>query len=436
MRWSRRELAGTGKVFSFTLAQFMKNKGNIISLVVLFLFALASMPVMTLLSGGNSGAGTALETVYLQDETGYGVTPEEVTNAFAENSSFAQTQVTYWEEGTTLEEGTALARFSLDASGGSVIEVETQLPAEDPALVQLQQLLTEALETARYRTLGVTEEQLNALTTPYTVEVLEQADYAPAGDAANWSTQYGVQLAYAILVMMVSVMAVSYIVRTVVEEKASRLVELLMVSVRPMALLLGKILAAMAFVLGLVLLLILGAVLSYFLCGLIWDPTAAKSALQSLGVSSQWLNLGAGTLIAVLISMVLAYLTFALLAGLSGSGCSEMEDMQSATSAAMLLIMVGYVASIFVSAFDSRTLILISCIFPILSVYAAPAQYIIGGIGFGTLCIAWLLQLVVIGLLLWFTARIYESLLIHRGGRITFKGMLRMAKSNTVKEVG
>ncbi|MFQ9052626.1 MAG: ABC transporter permease [Oscillospiraceae bacterium] len=45
-------------------------------------------------------------------------------------------------------------------------------------------------------------------------------------------------------------MSASYVIRAVVEEKDSRLVELLLVSVKPMALLAGKILAVMAFTFG------------------------------------------------------------------------------------------------------------------------------------------------------------------------------------------
>lgn len=44
---------------------------------------------------------------------------------------------------------------------------------------------------------------------------------------------YVIQLVYAIVVLMVSIMSVSYIIRAVVEEKSSKLVEMLLLNVRP-----------------------------------------------------------------------------------------------------------------------------------------------------------------------------------------------------------
>ena len=58
----------------------------------------------------------------------------------------------------------------------------------------------------------------------------------------DWETGFTVQYAYAIVVLMLCLFSSAYVVRAIAEEKSSRLVELLMVSVRPLALLLGKVL--------------------------------------------------------------------------------------------------------------------------------------------------------------------------------------------------
>ena len=75
-------------------------------------------------------------------------------------------------------------------------------------------------------------------------------EYFASDQEANWETGYWTQMIYSILVLMVSIFSVSYIVRAVVEEKSSKLVETLLVSIRPLALILGKILAVMACVFG------------------------------------------------------------------------------------------------------------------------------------------------------------------------------------------
>ena len=45
------KLKGLGQVFRFTLAQFLKQKGNIVAMVLLFIFITALGPVMALMTG-------------------------------------------------------------------------------------------------------------------------------------------------------------------------------------------------------------------------------------------------------------------------------------------------------------------------------------------------------------------------------------------------
>ena len=67
----RESLRGTGKVFSFTFAQFWKNKANLVSLVILLVFSLLSVPVSTLAAGGSFSRNHAYGgEIALWDESG------------------------------------------------------------------------------------------------------------------------------------------------------------------------------------------------------------------------------------------------------------------------------------------------------------------------------------------------------------------------------
>ena len=80
MKQNKGELQGVGKVFSFTFVQFAKNKANMISLIIMLVMAIFSVPVMTLFSGGGMAAGetSKIAKVYWQDETGFSVDPEQI----------------------------------------------------------------------------------------------------------------------------------------------------------------------------------------------------------------------------------------------------------------------------------------------------------------------------------------------------------------------
>lgn len=179
-------------------------------------------------------------------------------------------------------------------------------------------------------------------------------EYFASDQEANWETGYWTQMIYSILMLMVSIFSVSYIVRAVVEEKSSKLVETLLVSIRPLALILGKILAVMACVFGGFAALALGVLLSFAGTSLLWPQ------LSIAGISGFFsgISLGWDTVPVLVVSLALGHLTFALVAGLSGAGCSSTQELDGAMSFSVLLIMAGYLAGIFISTLVRRRRIL------------------------------------------------------------------------------
>ena len=65
MSEKKSKIEGTGKVYRFTLSQMLKNSTNRWTLLILLLFALASVPVMSLMGQGNMSAGGA-EAFYVE----------------------------------------------------------------------------------------------------------------------------------------------------------------------------------------------------------------------------------------------------------------------------------------------------------------------------------------------------------------------------------
>lgn len=440
MKLSKYDLTGTGKVFRFTLAQHLKNKANIVTLVVLAVFSLASVPVMTLVMGGGAKeqAASEIKTVYIQNDTDYalsfGGTEEYGFFAGTEFRASDFPAEDYWQHLNGYE---AFVYIYRDSLGSYCIDTYTreQTALSDYDLSVLGELLSERFDQARYLSLDATSEQLEIITSGWTMNVQTVEDYLSAGDL-GWETRFAVQYIYAIIAMMVSVFSVAYIVRSVVEEKASKLVELLMISVRPLALILGKILAVMTYVFGMFALLIASLSASYFVSGMFMDVSAVGESLASSGISAQLLRLSPMTVIVIVVSLALGYMTFSIISGLSAARCSTMDDVESANLAVILIIMGGYLVSCVVAAFDSTAVAVISSLFPIVSIFCAPVQYVVGQIGFGMLCLSWLIQAAVLAVLALFCAKVYRDLIMYSGSRVKFRQMLSMAKTSAAKEAG
>ena len=276
---------------------------------------------------------------------------------------------------------------------------------------------------------GLTDAQRDILSSGITVitDDIAAPDEAPADelDGADDSMDgFWVQYGYAIVVMMLCMMSTAFLLRAVVEEKESKLVELLMVSVSPLALLGGKILAVMLYVAALLLLVLLA--------GLLFGPGTGAEALSAVlpyltGADGGILH-AVGTVLVVLVSLLLAYLTLSVVGGIAGACCSNMEDVGSANGAVLLIVMGGYLVSCVVGVVPSHGLAVFASLCPILSLFCAPVQWAAGNVPLAVLLASWALQLIVIAALMLLCARVYRELIVHRGSRVKLKQLLKMAK--------
>ncbi len=254
--------------------------------------------------------------------------------------------------------------------------------------------------------------------------VVSQSEHLGGGGEKS-SGGYFVQLAHSILVMMVSIMSVSYITGAVAEEKTSKLIELLMVSVKPLALIVGKILSVMLYMLMTFALIALCFALSNTISSVFLH--SSLSLFAGADGASLLAGVNAGTVLAALVSLLLGYLTFAIAAGLFGAACSAAEDVQGAAGGCTVLIMLAYFASVVAGAVGGPVSTVCSLV-PVLSVFCAPAQYVLGELSLPLLCLSWVIQAACVALLALLCSRIYAALLIYRGSRVRLRQMLRMAR--------
>ncbi len=440
MKQSKNKLQGTGSVFYFTLQQFFKNKANIVSLIIILVVSMLITPITTLLSGAESKeVETAdISRVFVANSTPYNITDEDFVAAVSENSYWANTTFCDLSDVLpnpgvySLAEDEVEVRFMPSADGTgyaiNIISCDDVTVSKD-SLDALEALAMKLFEFTRYQSLNVSDEQLAVLMAAWQFDTDSIESYLEDDD--KWGTQYLLQYAYSLILMMVCTLSVSYIVRTVVEEKASKLVETLMVSIQPLALIVGKVLASMAYVLIVMGLMVGGYVLSFYITGLFLEVDSFGNTLANMGVSMDLMNFTPISIIAFVISLLLGYLTFSLIAGLSASGCSNMEESEGATLGATFLIIFGYIIACVAGTTSTPAVVYISSLVPFISIFCAPVQYLMGNIGLGALILAWALQIIIIIALAVLCGKIYRSLIMHRGTRITWKQMLVMFRQNT-----
>lgn len=408
-----RDLSGTGQVYRFTLSQLLKSRANRVTLIIMVLLAAVSMPLTALLGG---------ETPETSDTAGLAsVRVDNRTDLALDFSGDA-----YWADtdfSADAGEPDAVVTITGDETGYQVAVVGSE-SAHAGELSQLAETARQAVRDACLRAAGLSSRQLEALT-------------ASTGEEDSHEDGFWVQYGYSILAMILCLMSASYVIRAVVEEKDSRLVELLLVSVKPMALLAGKILAVMAFTFGWLLAMLAGFGVSCGLTAGLMGSGVLQKQLSGLLAAvprvQEDLWQAAGVLLVLLVSLGLGYLTMSLIGGVAGACCSGMEEAGEATGPVMLLTMTGYLASCVVGAVPSGPVAVFSTLCPVVSIFCAPVQFAGGNVSFWLVLASWAIQAAVIWGLLTLASRVYAGLIVHRGSRVKLRELMSMAKGGAVR---
>lgn len=408
-----RDLSGTGQVYRFTLSQLLKSRANRVTLIIMVLLAAVSMPLTALLGGETPETSdtVSLTSVRVDNRT-------DLALDFSGDAYWADTDFS-----ADAGEPDAVVTVTGDETGYQVAVVGSE-SADAGELSQLAETARQAVRDACLRAAGLSSRQLEALT-------------ASTGEEDSHEEGFWVQYGYSILAMILCLMSASYVIRAVVEEKDSRLVELLLVSVKPMALLAGKILAVMAFTFGWLLAMLAGLGVSCGLTAGLMGPGVLQKQLSGLLAAvprvQEDLWQAAGVLLVLLVSLGLGYLTMSLIGGVAGACCSGMEEAGEATGPVMLLTMAGYLASCVVGAVPSGPVAVFSTLCPIVSIFCAPVQFAGGNVSIWLVLASWVIQAAVIWGLLTLASRVYAGLIVHRGSRVKLRELMSMAKGGAVR---
>ncbi|MDD3338593.1 MAG: ABC transporter permease [Lachnospiraceae bacterium] len=443
MKQNRQEFTGTGKVFVFTLRQMIRNKGNIITAVIMLLAALFWIPISGLLGNssptdmeiGKSGLKQILyvnDTDYPVDFTKLGTVEEAFSDVPVAEADFP---VEDYGEAGHLGEKDALIHVDMDEATGTPSIQVLCIRSDAADFNQVGTAAATLLRLAEYEKAGVTPEQIDVLMAGYSADTETMTSYEETQQGADWGTQFIVQYAYALVLMILGIFTTSFIIQAIIEEKDSKLVELLMVSVKPMALVVGKILAVMVYIFGLLVAMLLCMVLSSTVSSVFLHTASAADTLSAMGLSLDALQISPFLLIVVLVSLLLGYLTFSILSGIAGTSCSTMDDMQAANMNVTMVILAGYMISVFTVNLPGAVIANAVSLIPVVSIFCAPVEYVLGNIGIGVLIASWVIQAVVVWLLFRFCSSIYENLIFYKGKKMKWMDMLRMAKKNKKKEV-
>ena len=460
------DLTGWQKVCAFTIVQNYKNRAALIGMIVICLVIMFAGPVLSLTAGSKIGGiiedigSCKIENFYIINDT---ETVFDTEKFKSEYNQYEKVNFTL----TDISEEEVLEKFSENSENDVLMHIfEKAYIAEDDEMPRYRMLFYRGKDSAvssmemdtlsenardffsecRLAGCGMTEEQTELLDAHVSVETIDYSDITEdKKEGRNMAVMMSV-IIYAMVVMMIVLVSSQQIAVSLVIEKSSKVIETLLLSVRPLAIIVGKITGTMVVLIINAVTMMICAMIS---CVITASLTAQKysevimSAMSKVSTSDVDMEIDASAvadisfdpfriiagIIIILLTTVLAYVFYAVISGISGASCSSMDDLSSASTFISLSTVAGVYLVMGAAMADIPALTRVAYLFPFSGIYMVPVEFMFGKASFLDVIILWAELIILTVLLFRFAAKIYHVLIYHNGERLKLKNLIEISKS-------
>jgi len=202
----------------------------------------------------------------------------------------------------------------------------------------------------------------------------------------------------------------------VVEEKTSRVVEIILTTVKPRTLLLAKLLGIGSAMLVFIACYLAGIVAGAGLAGVL--PSMGNLAAAHL---NPWTFAPA-----ILVWLAVGYFTFGGLSGALASTVSRQEDLGAVQTPVIFGAMIPMYVALYLVPYAPDTTVthILSCC-PFLSPFMMPMRMALGAVGVWEQLLAFAVQIATICLLSLLAGKVYERSILHTGERLKLRQAFR-----------
>lgn len=444
---------GWKSIFGFTFVQTAKSKAFKISsiIIIILVFGMALLAgLLPAIIGGNSSSGDSdividgekpLDRIYIADTTGITTAAdyEKVFGTFGLTPVFSgdESDSTALIEQIKGETRSLLVTISETEGGYSIYAAR---PADSSVSSDTANSFGSAVQQVfnltRLAKEGLNGEQIAA------VEKTISFSQSIAGEPTENDFAFFVKM----IVPMLSSIALfilifSYgqlVAQSIAQEKTSKVMELLLTSVRPLAVVIGKILAmgSLALLQFIMIIMsgILGICVSMPLTGMMVANSQDASAMtQQLTeeIGKAFADFSPISIIMIFVIFIIGFIFFALIAGLIGASVSRMEDLNAAMQPLAIIGVLGFYLAYFPSAMGGEAgfMSTLSYYLPISSPFALPSALLTGAMDIPQALLAVAVLCVFTVLMALLVARVYEQIILHNGNRLKLGDIIGIAKN-------
>ncbi len=485
---------GWQSILKFTLIQHIKTKSFIIGTVIMCVIVAAVCVLTNVLPvllgaddaindmisdiGGENPDGPALSfsNIYLKDEAGI-LTDDDLASLEKAGAKLQKTtqsreelkeilkgiadsdEPSVWEAALII---TAMKGEDNHFAGYDVSVIYSK-GSEDDADI-LSTLSTELVNRRNMLDLGVSEEDYAKTQVPVSSSVIEAG--TEEWDVFTSAINYFVPIVVSLVLFLLIFSYGTTVAQSIATEKTSRVMELLLTSVRPLAVVIGKVLAMGIVSFGQFILIgIVGAMSLAIsapfgfigkLQGIMESPEFVQMTQQAASETSSMpsemsisdvqmaqavnnfmASFTPFNIILIVIIFLLGFMFFSMIAALVGASISRMEDLSAAMQPYSLMGVLGMYLAYFPVIFNigsmetgaatTNPVQIFSFYFPLSSPFALPSAILLGTLSKLQCVIATLVLAAAVVLVAILVSKIYEAIILHNGNRIKLSDMIKMA---------
>jgi ABC-2 type transport system permease protein len=327
-------------------------------------------------------------------------------------------------------DGDLVAAVAIDRPTGGDLAFTLYTNESTPSTERMAVLATTSISVGdRLDRLGVAPTDQAGLFAPadLTVSWPDPTKAGPGPDASQTGTDYLLGFGLSILIFMLIVLYGNWIAMSVVEEKSSRVMEVILNAATPFQLLSGKVLGV-----GAVALTQYAAILAAGIVALLLQAPIASTVLGESGQVALPAGLTVGMLLLLGVFGVLGFLLYGVLYAAAGSLVSRQEDVQAAVMPLALVSTAAYLIAVYSSTglLDVRDgWISVLAVVPFVSPFLILSQVTAGVASVPEIIVAIALLVASIAIALWIAARIYAAGVLLYGQRPGLRSIWRMART-------
>lgn len=448
MKMNKSRISGWDKVFSFSLRQILKSKAYIIGTIIMTLVAIGgivfSADESNMFAADSELMSTGVTKVYLFDETQLlgddlkddlsainenykeeleitklDVNPDKVRDVFSEKEDRNASILIHFYQG---EESYILDVVRSEESG--INDMHAGIFGEE---------MQQAVYNSICKSVGITEEQLEFISSEVATKAMvmegNSVDDSEVKDGFLMTSTIGM----VIFMMMVFILAIAgeNASSSMVVEKGTRVIEYVLTSVRPMAIIVGKVMSVIASQLIQIGLMLFGGAAALFVMREIsGDDSGVKEIANNYGMGAIVDNFSASRFIIALLILVGGIVFYVTLAALIGSTASKMEELTQTQMVYSFILIIGAYSSMVLSMVNlgennfAQNFLLA---FPLSSPFVTPMYLLMGDCSVMIGIISVVVMVVAILLVVLLVSKVFETVIMYNGSKVSFKMLMEFA---------